>query len=61
MYRRIKLVDPESVYQAKVIEVTPDDHDSLRCGHPRGPTRCTHVIACTACPFAEPVDLDIAA
>lgn len=61
MYRRTILVESESEYEAKRIAATRDETDSFRCGHPRGPTRCTHLIACAACPFAETVEFDLAA
>jgi hypothetical protein len=61
MYRRVIIVAPESEYEARRIAVTRDGLDSLRCGHPRGPVNCTHLIACADCPFAEALEYDVAA
>lgn len=32
--------------------------DAIECGHPRGPTRCLRLIACTACPFAVVFEIE---
>jgi hypothetical protein len=61
MRRLIKQVDPVSEYLARKLATLEEQHDKLRCGHPGGPMKCSQLVACHQCPFAEALELDLAA
>ncbi len=57
----IKTIDPLSEYQARLASVEDLSPNSYRCTHPRGAARCQWLVQCSACPFADVLELDIAA
>ncbi len=57
----IKSIDPESEYQARLSSVEDLSPNSYSCTHPRGAARCEWLVKCSACPFAELLELDVAA
>lgn len=47
--------------EARANALLTEREDTLRCGHPKGPTRCTRAMLCGACPYAEALEYDLAA
>lgn len=45
--------------RARALRATADD--AVRCGHPKGPLRCARLTLCGECPFAEALEVDLAA
>ena len=61
-FKRInKHIDPGSEYEARLGSVDDSSPHSFSCTHPGGAARCTALVACSACPFAELLELDVAA
>lgn len=50
-----------AVAEARARALLTEREDTLRCGHPKGASRCTRAMLCGTCPYAETLEYDLAA